>query len=860
MNRLEFIVLARIIFLVVFYCASLASGATGQIPVLRLDSTLVSALPLDSAAELNRFLPGYFRGWSAGGLRGNRLGFATYLDGIPVHGQGLVRPALTALDGVELHVSQLPKRFSPGSGGVVDYRSLSGSAQLAGSAAIETDRFAPIGWQAAQNRVRLRISGPVPGTSQLRFFVVGDGLGNRYLAMAANAESPLLVASGPDQVLAIPRTGQVPGGVDSARVTLPRFTPWEGNTSPLGNSDRLSFSTGLNLDLPNSGTASLRVHGQRSQQMSRALTDLYNPDAWRGQSASGVVTTISAAMPLGSFQLRARGSHQRFEDRTGVLDPEWANSNGNPTSGFARSLAFLGHAEDFPVTPVFLPGASPLDAGADGILAEDVAVRRHGVPGLSQPLRFNPYAMRSQWFTNGIGSYDDNGLRWRSDRVWYGDVELSKKVDRHDLSGGAQVTASSMRGRAVTLAPSYRPSGVIADPMLAAVWAQDEFRFGALTADVGARFDRLDPGADNTLLGAPLESRSAVSAHARAGYAINDRIDVRASVERAGEVMAPIALYDLFSLDLGSPAFRNDVEIPVSTIAEASAGIEIAPHLRFDVTGYHGRFRNELGGGRISNENNILNTLVNMTSMRKQSGGEAVMRASSGMFDVLASYSVMKPHVDDALRTKVSYQSASAIVGVRFIGGESPGGPVLNDMTLHIAGSYDNGLPYTPMINEGYGTLAPGVTGILAGNFQSARVPGGRTLDLRLTKGFAVAGSVARLVLDFRNPLGLEMTRTVYAETGTVDNDLYRESQIEMLLLNYLARGTVQDEVIDALTEVTANRFALHRAEQRFGNGDGIFSVAEQRAVVTSYYELTQGMQWRRAALRTMRIGIEIGF
>jgi hypothetical protein len=57
------------------------------------------------------------------------------------------------------------------------------------------------------------------------------------------------------------------------------------------------------------------------------------------------------------------------------------------------------------------------------------------------------------------------------------------------------------------------------------------------------------------------------------------------------------------------------------------------------------------------------------------------------------------------------------------------------------------------------------------------------------------------------------------------------------------------------------NQFMLLRAEQRFGNGDGIFTVEEQEAAFGQMYENDFGINSRfKTSDQLMRLGVRIAF
>ena len=52
----------------------------------------------------------------------------------------------------------------------------------------------------------------------------------------------------------------------------------------------------------------------------------------------------------------------------------------------------------------------------------------------------------------------------------------------------------------------------------------------------------------------------------------------------------------------------------------------------------------------------------------------------------------------------------------------------------------------------------------------------------------------------------------------------------------------------------------LRRVEARFGDGDGIYTLAEQTTALNSYYELFNGVQNFYGTPRSVRVGFELNF
>ncbi|HEX6640611.1 MAG TPA: hypothetical protein VF215_05830, partial [Thermoanaerobaculia bacterium] len=66
-----------------------------------------------------------------------------------------------------------------------------------------------------------------------------------------------------------------------------------------------------------------------------------------------------------------------------------------------------------------------------------------------------------------------------------------------------------------------------------------------------------------------------------------------------------------------------------------------------------------------------------------------------------------------------------------------------------------------------------------------------------------------------------------------------------------------------ALCEATGNdlnAYALQRAEARYGDGDGLFTVEEQRDAFDAWYELSLGVETFLRADRSLRLGLEYRF
>jgi hypothetical protein len=195
-------------------------------------------------------------------------------------------------------------------------------------------------------------------------------------------------------------------------------------------------------------------------------------------------------------------------------------------------------------------------------------------------------------------------------------------------------------------------------------------------------------------------------------------------------------------------------------------------------------------------------------------------------------------------------------------------GAVLSGASADLLFRFTSGLPYTRLLNQGMGIVTPAVGGYWAERLGSSRLPWTKVLDLRLAK--AVPWGAARLTafVEVRNLLGTSNLLSAFAETGTDANDLFREfvAAPEVTQLREEAGGTVApDGTIDLNAACAAwrrpvNCVALRRVENRFGDGNGLYSPDEQQRALNAYYDAFLGA-WRfHGPGRTARAGLELRF
>jgi hypothetical protein len=163
----------------------------------------------------------------------------------------------------------------------------------------------------------------------------------------------------------------------------------------------------------------------------------------------------------------------------------------------------------------------------------------------------------------------------------------------------------------------------------------------------------------------------------------------------------------------------------------------------------------------------------------------------------------------------------------------------------------------------------------------SRRLPAFKELNARFTKSFGLGGLDVTGYLDVRNLLNFRNVIQVFAMNGSVRNDVERDQNLTAdlddleqegrlnhalaedgsLLLDFpheqLCAGWISTK---EFRSAPANCMYLIRAEQRFGNGDGVYTVAEQTAAVNALYDVARGKHQHYGAPRRARLGIQISF
>jgi hypothetical protein len=200
-----------------------------------------------------------------------------------------------------------------------------------------------------------------------------------------------------------------------------------------------------------------------------------------------------------------------------------------------------------------------------------------------------------------------------------------------------------------------------------------------------------------------------------------------------------------------------------------------------------------------------------------------------------------------------------------------------------------SGLGYTLMENGGLGSRGPGNGFGLSANplepINSSTMPWIKNVDLRLTRGFTVAGKNLSVFATFQNLFNFKNLTAIFAETGDVVNQLYQANNIlpqKSLLTSdagnlwqtrqVTVNGVTTSQTGVNLQDCSQYKYAsdgsrgvpdclmLRQAEARFGNGDNFFDSNEITTAYNAWFNRAQGPYTFYGNGFNMRLGFEFNF
>jgi hypothetical protein len=600
-----------------------------------------------------------------------------------------------------------------------------------------------------------------------------------------------------------------------------------------------------------------------------------------------------------SLAINLNASWQRDQLFAGPLTPEYELSSRSPALGIELgSIRFSGlDAIQYPVT-------HQLVLAQLGNLG--VVVPYEGRDDLrnSQEFRINPMGVAtSGWYSRGMEQ--DAQMHW--ERRYTAQLAVDWQANRlHRLTFGgeglwttvAHWEAGNLTNRST--AGMYRES-----PVVYALFGSERLDLGDFVLELGVRWDYFhthsrfpnrfvyEPLVHNTVdsiaawytrTTIPGVGHAALSPRVRVSFPVAEHTDLRLSFGR--QVQVPE-----FFFTFGN----NDVTFGQTIMYEFGMRQALSPQAILDVALYNKDIRSELSlrRTRFPNPRNpgqfTFPPVVLNLDFGHARGGEIRLdlRPGSGL-QATVSYAYQTSRSTGSDPLAVFYGTISQIfnidsvspaqslsvadfdrthTGLATVTWSVPrgsalarlGGGILKDVAVFATARYQSGLPYTSQDRSGRRLPL----------HNDARQPPVANVDARVTKTFTRGRLAAVAYLDVRNVLNFRTVSAINPVTRTIDDSIGREGSIanELLVLHGEAEvnGQTDPSHIDVSHCFTwpqdpVDCAALSRTEARYGNGDGWFTLDEQRRAFLAAYTLLNGPQWFYRPPRRVRIGVEVSF
>jgi hypothetical protein len=153
-------------------------------------------------------------------------------------------------------------------------------------------------------------------------------------------------------------------------------------------------------------------------------------------------------------------------------------------------------------------------------------------------------------------------------------------------------------------------------------------------------------------------------------------------------------------------------------------------------------------------------------------------------------------------------------------------------------------------------------------------MPWTKYVDMRLNKGFRVGRADITAFADVRNLFNFKNIIGLFAETDDVVNALFQENTTSPQFAGLrneaqqngrlLAGGSIDLRPSCASwtgsTGGPVDCVALRQVEARFGDGDGVYTLAEQANALNAAYVRFNGPQTFYDQPRHIRLGFELNF
>lgn len=878
----------------------------------------LDSLPIDDPASAFAQIPGvYFRGSDLGILANGAFsirgglgnGAATYVDGAPVRsffsGAAFQHPSLNGIQSVDVATGLGGADLSDVQYGVISYVTPTGGDRFQTHWTGHTDN--PFGSVASvgYNRFAGDVSGPIPGVRGLTFFASGfvEGQSSEYLGFGAQ-DVPFFAVGGQDTTVIV-NTGS-----GNQSVAIPKYVASQGINLPYDWRTGLQFQGNLRWAYGTGSSIAITGFADGLQFREFPGTALGDPALFSGGHEWTRLVVLNWHHRVSeSLALEAVMSLGSDEALTGSLDPTSEAATRDPSLGIELSSLQFGTFGGLGV---------PLDPQIIKDIRTNSGLR---VPLLgqnqlsnSQAYRLNPYAMQSGgFFTQGV----DAPLALASEHRRTGRWQLNWKLPdgRQSVSVGLDADGAGLTNYS-TASPISQLSlnAWTANPSRFGFFFTDVITFGSATLEAGARYDRVNPGVvlpivpgftfsnpnwDQTLTSTSSDAQyqasvskvffntrdqSFATPRIRFGWAIDRKTSVRLAFGQTlmtppVSAVAANSNTDLTFAGPGTP-FGRDVTDGVASTFEggarrlfgAATSVDLSGYYEFHIPTYLFRFEafdDPTNPGRQLD----VGVLDNVAQGYEWGFDGGVSHHFGQVASASLSYGLNVSGFKHALASITTQELATAVqAAVPDDWARDGWRSALRSVGAVAQFRMINGIPYTPEVNQGFGDIAPGPISpgaAQAGPFFSERLPWTKVLDLKVTKGVRMNGMDWTVFADFRNLLNFKNLYALYAETNGTSNVLF-EQRVTSGEFASLANEANNNGALAGTSIMLGNCanwqqpsgpvdcVMLRRAEARFGNGDGTYTLAEQANALHNYFDMVFGSYQFYGPQRTVRVGLSL--
>ena len=944
------------------------------------DGALINDLPVNDVRQVLTLTPGVVESGSARGVsvRGGRPGEAVvYIDGAPVRsaifGTQAINIGTNAVEEASVTTGALGVEFSDAQSGLISYTTRAGGQSINGSLSYESDEPFANTASVGYNRFEGSLGGPIPGVTNLTWFLSGVLQGQLSDFRGKGAENnPVFTTGGLDQMVT---TTDADGSV--IQVALPQYVQYGGECDAGDNYGYECQGWRRPMDWSNFNQIQAKLQFSYGTGSTIALTGLSNNAQDRDFPGAGIGNPAQfTGTHTWNRLLVVNWSHQAFRsaekalslnlnfsygtDRGlfGPLTPQSDLDSRNPTMGITLSaLDFNLGDMPFPTTDAIVRNVRTNSGLRTPYLGRSDL-------DLAQPYRLNPYGLLGNgWSTSGLDVFSAMNAEDRMTGRLVADWQANRF---HRFTLGGDMKRSDISRWSASLNEQIFMDVYKVEPLQWGMFASDRLDLGDVVLELGLRYDWYDaqtifPFTPGRIFSHPLwdvdastddavyndllnrradpndtipdylqqvftdsKSHTALSPRLRVSFPITEQTGFRLSYSQ--QVQTPnfnqmaAGINNDLSFTNTNDVFARDLDFGKSILFEFGVRHAFSQDLVFDVSAYNKDKVSDMAARVLPfvDPADVTDTLfVNVLTNRDFGNAKGVdlkidWRAGSFLNTSLAyTYQISKntgsdpfsylntfarqvsgltgdrtPPPEAAQRTDDDRtHSISAAVALQFPHDFQSGsavGTIFKDVGAFLALRAASGLPFTRLENSGDGQLAPrlafGLGGRADGNLNAEVMPWTATVDLRVNKGFRLGGIDLAAFVDVRNLLNTTNTVQIFAETGDVENIRNRQETIGDPTVGSREYGQLWDEAnnagaFDAGTrDITfgncqgwgepVNCEALKRAENRFGDGNGVYSYDEQQNAFNSYYDSFFGTQSGRfyATRRHVRLGFELNF